>query len=698
MAKFRITAPDGRVFNVTGDNAQGAYDALQQHLGAAPSNREMAQGMPADQMTDGLTDLSKLSNPAYDNSVSGAGLTWMENASKIPVAGPALRSASDLIGSNIWGALSGENPQDIRNRVNINRKIRENQYPAASVSGEVAANILPMMALGGTAAGSRALGITGDTLKGRALNSAISSAGISGADTLARGGNAEQAVGSAAISGGIGGAIPLVGAALSKGIETVGNRFSPTINAMMDASREASRRVGVAVGRDIQANPTGIIGALDEQVARANNIPLSNIDRGGETTRALARSVANQSPEARSAIEKLADDRFAGQGSRAVGLLQRMSGGNADDIAFREALDTQARAANSAAYKQAYSDPNAERLYTKGMQELMQSPSFRQAVNEVPKRSADRGAVAGFKEIANPFSQNSQGQYVLRQKADGELVAPNLQFWDHVKRNLDGQIGTAQRSGDKTFASDLMGLKNKLVGELDTAVPSFRSARQGASAFFGADNAIDAGKSFARTPRSLPEAQRAFKSFSTMEKDAFSRGYASELVDRIKSTSDRANVVNQIFKNQASREGMQMVFGPQKMKEIEAYVRVEDLVDRLRGALGNSTTARQLVELGLGAGAGGAIGGYSGGYQGALSGAALGAGAAAAKQGASAIVKSANNKTFEHMAKLLTSNDPKSLQQAVKYASQSPFFMNVLDRFSTALAIPTRSGAIMQGQ
>lgn len=696
---IEVELPDGTIAEFPdGTSPDVMRSALQKRFSAPAAPLPEQNSVSDSQFSDELSQLSRLSNPDYDNSLTGAGLTWMENASKIPVAGPALRSASDFIGSNIWGALSGEDPERIRQQTDIRRKIRENQYPASAISGEVGANIAPLMALGGTTAGAQALGISGNTLKGRALNSALSSAGISAADTLAKGGNAEQVVGSAAISGGIGGAIPLFGAGLSKGVEVAGNKFSPIFNAMKDASKEGSRRVGVAVGRDMQANPGGLLGMIDDQVARANNIPITNVDRGGETTRALARSVANQSPEARATIEKLADDRFAGQGSRAVGLLQRLAGGNADDLAFREALETQARTANSAAYKAAYSDPNAERLYTKGMQELMQSPSFRQAVKQVPKRSADRGAVSGFKEIANPFSKNSQGQYVLRQKANGELIAPNLQFWDHVKRNLDGQIGTAQRAGDRTLASDIMGLKSKLVGEIDTAVPAFQSARQGASTFFGADNAIDAGKKFATAPRSLPEATKAFKSFTKMEREAFTRGYASELVDKIKATSDRVNVINQTFKSPASREGMQMVFGPEKFKQIEAYVRVEDIVDRLRGSMGNSTTARQLMELGIGAGAGGAIGGYNGGVEGALSGAALGAGAAAVKQGASSIVKSANNKTMEHMAKLLTSNDPKSLQQAVRYASQSPAFMNMLERFSTALAAPARTGAIMQGQ
>lgn len=134
---------------------------------------------------------------------------------------------------------------------------------------------------------------------------------------------------------------------------------------------------------------------------------------------------------------------------------------------------------------------------------------------------------------------------------------------------------------------------------------------------------------------------------------------------------------------------MEMVFGPQKMKEIEAYVRVEEIVDRLRGSLGNSTTARQLVELGLGAGAGGYITG--GDWKGML------AGAGAAK-GARYIAQSANNKTMEPMAKLLVSDDPKALQQAIEHASKMPAFMKILENFSNGLAAPARGGAIMQGQ
>ena len=43
MATFKITGPDGKVYRVTGDNAEGALSALQQHLGASAAPAPTAQ-------------------------------------------------------------------------------------------------------------------------------------------------------------------------------------------------------------------------------------------------------------------------------------------------------------------------------------------------------------------------------------------------------------------------------------------------------------------------------------------------------------------------------------------------------------------------------------------------------------------------------------------------------------------------------
>jgi len=616
---------------------------------------------------------------------AGAGLTAA--IGDLPIVGPALLGGAQRIAAGIGSAIDGEDYETNLKQARRATETAQQENPVARVAGGVGGNLALMGGVGSTALGARALGITGPSLMARAGISAASGGVISGADAAARGGNAENVAGSAAIGGAISGAIPLVGAGLSAAGRAVADRVYPTINAIRNPTQEASRRVGLALRRDA-ANPQSIMSGADEAVARQNSIPVLNADRGGETTRALARSVANQSPEARAIIENTASDRFGAQSVRASTFINRITGGNADDLAYQESLKATARAVNKPAYDAAFKAPEAQQVFTPRLQQLMQSPSFRRAVDMVPTRSADRGAVAGFKQIGNPFAKNSQDAYVLRRAANGQQVTPTLEFWNQVKINLDDRIGVARRSGNNQMAADLMGLKTALVDELDGLVPAYKTARQGAAAFFGAEDALEAGKKFAGTPRLVPEAKKAFQSFKPAEKKAFATGYASELIDRIKASGDRTNVINSVFKSQSSRESMELVFGPQTMKEIEAYVRVEDLVDRLRGAMGNSTTARQLVELGIGAGGGAYM---TGDWTGALAGAAVARGARFAGQRVDA-------KVMEQVAKLLVSDNRGNLSLAVRQAAANPAYMAALERLSNALAVPARVGAQQAAQ
>jgi hypothetical protein len=620
------------------------------------------------------------------NGMTGAGLTGM--AQGVPIVGPAilggLQRASAGIASLLDGQSYGQNLDEARKVTTA----AQDANPITTTAGEVAGNIGSMIPLGSTALGARALGITGPSLIGRIGASAASGGAISGADTFARGGSGQDIVNNTAIGLGVGGAVPALGAAIKSGVGAIADRISPTIRALTSPDEEAARRVGVALTRDTAANPGALANPIDEAAARAAGVPLVNADRGGEVTRALTRSVANQSPEARGAIEKLASDRFGTQSQRAVDFIKRVGGGNVDDLAYQENLTNLARATNRPAYKLAEEAPQAQSMFSPRMQELMQSPTFRRAVDLVPRKSADRGAVEGFKEIGNPFTRNSQGAYVLKQNADGSLVSPNLKFWDQVQRNLRSEADKAFRSGDKQTGTEIKGLRDALLGDIDTTVPAFKDARVGAAGFFGAEDALDAGRSFANTPRSLPEAQRALAKFNPAEKKAFSTGYASELIDKIKASPDRSNVINSMFKSQASRESIELALGPQKARQIEAYVRVEDIADRLRGSLGNSTTARQLVELGIGAGVGGGAGyGLTGDWKGA----ALGA---VAPRAMKYVGSKADTQVMQSMAKLLTQDNPGALQVAIQQASKTPAYMEALEKLSMALGAPVRGAAL----
>jgi hypothetical protein len=679
----QIQAPNGEIVEFPDGTPDDVMANAMRETFGGPEDKP--QGGKHLTFEEGQALLDKEEQAGMQGAINSFGGGYAEG---FPIVGPAVKAGFMRAGAGIASLFDGESyDTNLRQGQQIMRDATE-QHPGANIAGNLTSGVGSMIPLGATALGARALGVTGPNIASRIVASGLSSAAIAGADTAARGGDPNQVAGNTLISGGIGAAVPIVGAGVNAALRGIGNKAGPAISAITNPSKEASRRVGVAVTRDAAGNPGGVLSAADEAVAQNANIPLVNADRGGEVTRALARSAANQSPEARAAIDKVASDRFGAQGQRATDFLKKVTNGNVDDLALQENIKIAAKAANKPAYDAAFKAPQAQAVFTPRIQQLMQSPSFRSAIDSVPARSADRGAVQGFKEIGNPFTKNSQGAYVLRRAADGTTVTPNLQFWNQVKINLDEQIGIAKRAGNNTLASDLTGLKKALVDDIDAVVPAYKTARQGAAGFFGAEDSIEAGRIFAKSPRSIPEARKAYAKFTAPEREGFATGYASELIDRIKTVGDRTNVINSIFKNQSTRESLELALGPQRAKDIEAYVRVEDLADRLRGAMGNSTTARQLVELGIGAGGGFALTG--GDWKGALSG-------ALAFKGARYLGERADAKVMETVAKLLTSDNPANLRLAVAQAAKNPVYMQALEKLSNALGAPARGAALAIG-
>jgi hypothetical protein len=663
--RFEIKTPDGRTYEVAGAaDEQSALAALQAHLGNGASRASSPDLMGA----------------------TAATLSGIVNG--IPVIGPMAQNASDALvgaGAALSGGDYGQTVQNLRDR----RQAFAEANPVANIAGNLVGGIGAYGALAKTASGAHALGLgPGMGMGARIGNSAASGAAITAADTYFKGGAPEEVLSSAVYGGAIGAVTPPLATAIGTAARAVGNKIAPTWAAATRPADEAARRTGLAVIRDRQANPSSVLNSADEEVARQAGVPLMNVDRGGETTRALARSVANQNPEAREIIRKAADDRFESQGLRAIDFIKRIG---VDDLAYQQSIRDTAKFANAPRYRAAFEAPQAQAVWSPQIRQLMQSPMFRSAVNMAESRGADKAAITGFKAVKNPFQFNRDGSITLRVNPDGSRALPSLAFWNQVKINLDGMIERATRGAkpDRSLAADLTQMKNMLVADLDAAVPQYRSARQGAAAFFDAEDALEAGRKFANQPRSVPEAKRAFSAFSESEQQAFRTGYASELIDRIRSTRDRVNVINQVFGNQSSREMVELVFGKYRAHELEGYIRVENLADMIRGALGNSTTARQLFELGIGTGIGGGAGFlFSGGnMQGALAGAAIGGGRKAAQM----MGQRVDAEVMKHVAKLLTSRDPSDLQKAIANAAMSPMWMRAINALEQALMIGPRA-------
>lgn len=673
IASEGVTVDDVRSFKASAtDQADARAKA-----GIARAQQVMANGGP--QPGSGH-DAPDIANPNATNDRVGAFIT---GANDVPILGPAMKAGSSAIAAGLVTPFSdksfGENYDQMRGRQE--QVMQEN--PGTALAGNIAGSALLLRGAPNSAIASKAFGMTG-TLPARIGFSALSNAGIGGADTAVRGGDAGDIATSAGLGLATGAALPAISTALGAGYNAIKDKVGGVIRGAINPASEASRRVASSMKIDQNNATAGVLSQADIAAAQRNSQPLMNADLGGEQTRALARAAANQSPEARGAMDRVVSDRFADQGNRVVRMVNRLTGGKTDDLLALDGLRDQAATANSAAYNRAYAQPAAQDMWHQGFQQLMQAPAMQEAARDTVSRGANRAAAEGFQAVKNPFTEVN-GKMMLKVNRDGSVARPTLQFWNQVKRNLDSQIGVAQRAGDKTHSADLMALKTKLVSTLDQAVPEYKAARQGAAAFFGAEDAVDAGKMFAKSNRMLPEYQRGLASMKPAEKEAFETGFASELIDQAKNAGDRTNVITRMFKSPEARQKMVMAFGHKRANEIEAFVRVETAMDAMRGALGNSTTARQLIESGV---IGGGTWWYTGDFNKGLTATALTAGARMAG-------KKIDGNVMTKTAEMLLSNDPQLIAKAVHNATMSPQHMAALEALTKMVSVGTKAGAVV---
>jgi hypothetical protein len=476
----------------------------------------------------------------------------------------------------------------------------------------------------------------------------------------------------AVLGGALGAAVP----AVFQGVGSLLSRFNP-LRGAINPEAEAARRVGAAMQSDI-AGGSAVLSDDAFRAAQAAGAPVVAADRGGEATRGLARAAANASPEARATLNAAVDPRFEQQGARLASELEDVLGGVINPTATREALQAAAQSANRAAYGKAYAKGDAG-VWNDDLAQLVNAPAVQDAIRGAVRSGANKATVAGSKPIRNPFTETPNG-FVLTPRPDGSTATPTLAFWDSVKRNLDDQISKFRRSGEKEAASDIQSLKSALVGNLDNTIPEYAAARAGAARYFGAEDALEAGGNFAKSNKPLDEAKTALTRMSGPEKRLFAEGYADAVREKVAGLPDRADAVKRLWQSPREREKLELALGKPAAARLEATMHVEAAMSGLRSALqGNSTTARQLAEMGI-------IGGGTSYLTGDYTTGAMAGAAAFTRQ-------KVNARVMQRVADLLVSNDPKKIKLLVESASRNPPFMEAL-RLISARTAGTQGGAV----
>ncbi len=439
-----------------------------------------------------------------------------------------------------------------------------------------------------------------------------------------------------------------------------------TVAAATNPQGAATKLIGEALDKD-QANRAKIIArrnALGENPAQSeisrlgltpqefgtaanNGLPVNVSDLGGEATRRLARTSANISPEASDILRSETASRFEGQQPRIADTLTSLGGGNSSQTL--EQLKDRAAKANRPRYEKAYAD-GANGVWSDELARLSESPAVQSAIKDATTTGRNFDVAHGFKPVKNPFSEAPDGSMRLSRDQNGDARVPSLQFWDHVKRNLDDKIDKAIRAGEGNEAATLTALKRNIVSELDKSVPSYAEARGMAAKEFGAQDALEAGENFVTAKGQNHEYTKSIESFSPPERELFAHGFMSKMESLLNEKGANRNaVIDSAFNSPAAKKRIVMAVGPERAAKLEAHLHVEAVMDQLRNAVtGNSTTAQQLADI-------------------ARHGGVLGFGAHAIvaafiRQG----VKGLDERVMQLVAEGLTSRDPAVYQRAIE--------------------------------
>lgn len=586
----------------------------------------------------------------------------------IPV--DSLTGAGRMLYERLMGALGHEtgneatkNYEAARDAVRAEEKKAEHDRPGYYMAGNVAGSV----ALPGGAA-----------LKGAKLGERVVSGakvgGITGA--LMGAGAGEDIAGRAegAVEGGVmgtvaGGAAPVLVKGAEAAVSGARKAISPIVNStrgFADPEGEAARRVVTAIRRDANNNANGLSGAEFVAERRAGQ-PVALADLGGETTRALARSAANTSQEGRQALETLTSDRFATQSPRLSSWL-KTTFNFPDSAAALDKIKNDARISNRPAYARAYKEGSGG-VWNDDLEQLVQAPVVQDAIRRATVEAKNWAVREGFSPPKGAFVIEN-GATKLRQN-ENSTTLPSLQLWDYVKRALDADKSPQAQAYSRTLRS-----------VLDDVVPSYATARSGAAQAFGQQDALEAGAQFLFSKMENAEAKRNLAAMTPAERKLFETGFVSNLIAKVEESGDRRSILNSIANTPAARERIELAIGPQKAKELEAKLRVEGVMDMLRGAVsGNSTTARQLTELGL---AGGTYGIGTGGNvfdpnPTAAMNAALVYGLARGKG-------KIDQNVSRRVAEMLASNDPSILRKGISIVAKNDSMMNALRALDARIA------------
>lgn len=490
MPTFQITGPDGKKYRVSGENAEGALSALQQHLGGQ-------QEAPADDPRD---------------SILGKADAFMRGAADTFSLGFADEIAAGL--GTGFGML-GDYEQELARQRGIDSADAEDRG-GYRLTGQIAGGVG-----GGVGLARNGMSIAANAVnRGASLGRvAAASAGEGAILGGLHGFGSGEDVGGRLASAGIGAGTGLVAGGVAPlavaGIQQLGGMAAAPITARLFPDRYSQRAIGEGLRRSGMS-----VDDVAEALARsqADDQGMFTVaDAMGNSGQRMLSTVARNPSDARQGVVEALQARQVGQGDRLASILADGFDA-ADTAAQREAkLIAQRTATANANYGAARSgagtvDP------TKAIE------------------AADDFLGLGGSLARTNIADDSIESAVARARSyltDGKSVVTDFSAALRSKQELDAMIEGARPAVQR----QLIPIRNALDDALEAASPDYSQARNMFRQQSKAIEAIDTGRGAASGRMRAADTIGQFSRMTPEEQAAFRSGYADNLIGRIESSS-----------------------------------------------------------------------------------------------------------------------------------------------------------------
>lgn len=379
------------------------------------------------------------------------------------------------------------------------------------------------------------------------------------------------------------------------------NPFAKAFEASRDPDRPAARAIQSAFDKDAGK------GLSDQELKNAayNQQPIRMMDvGGGRATTRLARTASNFSPEAQETLDRTIGLRADTRHERTADFISGLQN-YPDAHAQQRAIKDAGKAANRIFYDRAMAK-GAAGVWNDRLGELINHPWVRKAIPAALEESNAEAVLDGRPAMHDPFDVDAAGNLTLRRDASGNAIRPTLEFWDALKKHIDDRVSGASPTptsrGEPNTVRIGGNIRDALLKETDRLIPEYKTARAVAQRFFGASDALQAGRDLA-TPgtraakldnRVLSE---QLKKYTPAERHLLQDGLIDQLGVVLRGPKGRT-VLDDLKSSSNARNRLLMILGPNKLAGITAYVHVEDVMDRFRTAVrGNSTSLQQAGDM-----------------------------------------------------------------------------------------------------